>query len=52
MKKLENLSLEQVQVELERRGLTVAGKDEELGQLLTDLSRQVFFELFLFELFL
>ena len=40
MKKLVDLSLDQVQLELEKRGLTVHGKDKELGQLLTDLSRQ------------
>merc|ERR1712193_372933 len=40
MKKLADLTLEEVQQELEKRGLSVAGEDQELGQLLTELSRQ------------
>ena len=41
MKKLSDLTLEEVQIELEKRGLSVAGEDAELGQLITELSRQV-----------
>ena len=41
MKKLCDLNDEEVQVELGKRDLTIAGKDQELNQLLTDMSRQV-----------